>query len=404
MSWLSHLKVALAASVAVLIIWKPTIVVLFPGLIYTSDLGSVFLHDGCVGASALTIYIFCAMEVLIAALLLKVYVVPAMFRSTGNHWDSFDGLKQRKLIGNVVKIIVRASCGVQIACLVGPYICLEKGLFADFNMKQAYARFVQERTVTTCEEAGMILSDAVAMRAWIFARDSLMSVMVWELAFIPDLPTDAWLHHVFVIFATTFAVDPQFMAGPGGKATAVIDNIAFSLVLGACLAACVEACVLMYQLNVGSPEVQARWMLGSIGVQSLLVLGLFLGFPILMLGIHWDNFKSGIGYGIIALLVFLGGVEVHMVTVKWAIVKKAREKARRLRDGTAASADLVAGAEGGESLACDEGGSLAEGGLSAQGEGGLVTPVRGVHGGSGTRVVEAAGVDARRLLSKESGK
>eukprot|EP00820_Chromera_velia_P015297 Cvel_25244.t2-p1 / transcript=Cvel_25244.t2 / gene=Cvel_25244 / organism=Chromera_velia_CCMP2878 / gene_product=hypothetical protein / transcript_product=hypothetical protein / location=Cvel_scaffold2832:14166-14600(-) / protein_length=145 / sequence_SO=supercontig / SO=protein_coding / is_pseudo=false len=145
-------------------------------------------------------------------------------------------------------------------------------------------------------------------------------------------------------------------------------------------------------------------MLGSIGVQSLLVLGLFLGFPILMLGIHWDNFKSGIGYGIIALLVFLGGVEVHMVTVKWAIVKKAREKARRLRDGTAASADLVAGAEGGESLACDEGGSLAEGGLSAQGEGGLVTPVRGVHGGSGTRVVEAAGVDARRLLSKESGK
>ena len=77
--------------VAILLIWKPLIVALFPGFIYTSDLTQVFLFQGCVGKSTQTVFVFCLLEVLTACVLLKKIVVPAMFRV--ETWKSFHHLK-----------------------------------------------------------------------------------------------------------------------------------------------------------------------------------------------------------------------------------------------------------------------------------------------------------------------
>ena len=107
-----------AAIIVVLLIWKPLFVVLFPGWIYTSNLSEVFLFQGCIGGSTQTVFVFCLLEVLIACVLLKKVVVPALFGLKA--WTSFDHLKRRKLVGFCVKIIVRASCFIQIAILVAP--------------------------------------------------------------------------------------------------------------------------------------------------------------------------------------------------------------------------------------------------------------------------------------------
>merc|ERR1719213_614771 len=106
---------------------------------------------------------------------------------------------------------------------------MEDGLFADFNVKEANARLVSHKQVTTCSEAGMTLNDAAAMRSWTFARDAMMAVMAWELAFIPELPLDSWLHHVFVILGVAIGSDPHL--GSRAQVQPLIDGIAFFLVL-----------------------------------------------------------------------------------------------------------------------------------------------------------------------------
>jgi hypothetical protein len=186
-----------AALAATLLLWKPTFVVFFPNFVYTSDLTTVHLHDACIGGTTQTVFVFCLLEVLTACVLLKNYVVPALFgRKTWQEFagngglsdslkDSGGSLKQRKMVGFAVKILVRASCGLQIAALVAPQVSLQHGMFGGrFNMKKANAELVEKGRATTCAEAGMTLTDAVAMRAWTFVRDNLMAVMVRSFSLI----------------------------------------------------------------------------------------------------------------------------------------------------------------------------------------------------------------------------
>ena len=48
-----------ATFAVILLIWKPLFVVLFPGWVYTSDLSTVFLFQGCIGGSTQTVFVFC---------------------------------------------------------------------------------------------------------------------------------------------------------------------------------------------------------------------------------------------------------------------------------------------------------------------------------------------------------
>ena len=315
-----------ASIIVVLLIWKPLFVVLFPGWVYTSNLSEVFLFQGCVGGSTQTVFVFCLLEVLIACVLLKKIVVPALFGL--NAWESFDHLKRRKLVGFCVKIIVRASCFIQIATLVAPQVDFEKGLFGNFNIKKSNVELEQNHTAMTCKEAGMTLTDAVAMRAWIFARDDIMAVMVWELACIPELPIDAWLHHLFVILGVCIGTDPQVMAQQD-KVQPFIDNVAFFLILGGAVAGLVEICVLMYHLNNKKPQRQAIWMQISILLQTIMVTVLFIIFPVIAVMKNLDHF-GGLAWAYLVLIGVLVAVEIKMIWVKTSIVKHARKKAADL--------------------------------------------------------------------------
>jgi len=315
-----------AGLIVVLLIWKPMLVVLFPGWVYTSDLTQVFLSQGCIGSSTQTVFVFCLLEVLVSSVLLQKLVVPALFGNT--RWSSYDHLKRRKLVGFCVKIIVRASCFIQIAVLVSPQQDLERGLFSDFNMKRSIVQQQHNHTTMTCDEAGMELSDAVAMRAWIFARDDLMAVMVWELACIPELPVDAWLHHLFVILGACLGTDPQFMA-ESQAVQPFIDNLVFFLILGASVAGLVEISVLMYHLNNKRPKRQALWMQISIVVQAITVTVLFVAFPLVVVVKNHQHFGS-LAWVYLALILLLVGVEGKMIWVKTSIVKHAKRKAEEM--------------------------------------------------------------------------
>jgi hypothetical protein len=194
-------------------------------------------------------------------------------------------------------------------------------------MKHAYKELVNNLSATTCAQAGMDVSAAVALRAWTFTRDDMMAVMAWELAFIPDLPLDAWLHHLFVILGVAIGSDPQVLGG-NSALQPLIDGVSFFLVLGAAFAALVEAAVLMYHFSAPKAAQQAKWMIVSMAIQALLVVVFFVVLPVTVVLIHLDDF-GGLAIGFILVLIFLAAVEVKMLIVKWAIVKSARRKAQR---------------------------------------------------------------------------
>lgn len=322
---LDKIKTALAALLSAMLLWKPAIVSFFPGFIYTTDLTSVTLVDACIGASTQTVFVFCLVEVLVSCVLLKSYVLPSVFGNV--MWTSYDDLKRQKMVGFFVKIGVRVAVAVQVLFLITPWVSIQNGLFGDFNMKEAYSNLIYGGKVNTCADFGMTLGGAVALRAWTFARDDMMAVMVWELAFIPSLPLDAWLHHLFVIFGVTIGSDPRLL-GARAEIQPYVDAISFFLVLGAAFAALVEGAVLMYHFRAPMAAIQARWMLVSMAIQATIVVVFFGILPAVFVIREWNKFGN-LAFGFMAVLAFLVLVEMKMLVVKWAIVKSAWAKAGR---------------------------------------------------------------------------
>merc|ERR1719411_1758804 len=105
-----------------------------------------------------------------------------------------------------------------------------------------------------------------------------------------------------------------------------IDNVAFFLILGAAVAGLVESCVLMYHLNNKKPKIQAIWMQISILLQSIMVMVLFIAFPVVVVMRNLHHF-GGLAWGYIALILILVAVEGKMIWVKTSIVKHAKKKA-----------------------------------------------------------------------------
>lgn len=285
-----------------------------------SDLATVFVSEGCIGATTQTVFVLCLLVVLLACTLLHAIVTPWIF---GSKWQAYDHLKRRKMVGFFVKIFVRLSCAVQLLVLVAPWFDLAEGLFAHFNV-QAANRLLHFAASTTCAAAGMSQEDATALRVWVFVRDSITAVMAWELAFIPELPLNAWLHHLFVILGVALGSDPQ-MTAPYPHLLPLIESVTFLLVLGATMAAAVEVCVLMYHFVAPDGRRQAFWMAASIVVQAIVVLVLFVWLPACVIAEHYGNLDM-LGCFIVFLLAFLAVVESRMMVIKWFIVKNARRK------------------------------------------------------------------------------
>merc|ERR1712228_737455 len=177
---------------------------------------------------------------------------------------------------------------------------------------------------------GMTLQDATSLRAWIFVRNDLMAIMIWELAFIPEISLDIWLHHLFVIFAVIIGSDPMVF-GSRSELQPFVDLIAFSLVLGATLAWIVEFCATRYHFNKHEHWRQALWMLASLLSQAFLTLLFFLAWPLYIVYLHQDSFGVGLSIVMVVILVLLATVEVKMMVVKWSIVNHARQKENRIK-------------------------------------------------------------------------
>lgn len=316
----------LGAILSVLLLWFATVAGVLTDIV-PSDLTKVYIYDGCINNGTVTVLIFCMLEVLVGCWFLRRFGLPIIF---GDSWEKFDSLKQQKLIGFIAQIIVRsACCGDLLTILFGGWgqqITLQGGLFEHHNAKAAYDLLRQKGIPTTCAKSGMDNLDVAAIRAWTFAKYHMVAIHIWELAFIPQLTVDGWLHHLFVVLVAAISCQPQTLTG-NSSVQPLIDLIGFSFILGASLNFLVKTCVVMYHYAAPRALVQARWMEGSIAGAWLILIFFYIGFPGFVAFQHADKFETGTLIAFILLpIAFLSLVEVRLITVKRSIARNARKK------------------------------------------------------------------------------
>ena len=314
----------LAGVFVVLLMGQPLFLVLIPGWVFTSDISTVLLYRGCIGSSTLAIFVLCMLKVLLASWLLRKLVLPAVFGT--NRWSSYNHLKRKKLVGYCVKIIVRWYCFILMAVIISPYQTMDKGLFGEFNKRVSLMKIKFNHTTISCGEAGMVLSDACALRAWIFIRIDFMVVMVWELAYIPELEIHNWIHHLFLIAGNCLSIEPQFIAIQKiGRA--YIDGVIFYVNLYACVTGTEEFCGVMYHYHFRNPNQQLWWMRVNVGIQVLTMPATNLILPCVGLYIMHHQFGSLV-WVYVAIGVCLFAIEARMMWVKIAILKHIKGKVK----------------------------------------------------------------------------
>jgi len=315
---------AVAGLLSWILVWGPPFAALFIGFIF--DMNQVFLHNFCLGISIQTCFVFSITGLLMASWLLGNYTVPHLFRG---EWEKMDPLKKRKLIGYFIKIGVRIPASVLMLFFVMRHFSWTKGLFSNLNVGEAYLTLIRDNQVQACNAVAST-GDIMALHAWEFSKASLMAVLVWELAYIPELPWDSWMHHLFVIFLGTFSLDDRIVGIEAGNQP-FLDAVGFWLVLGACLSFTLEAYVLGYHMGKRDPSHQACWMLSSCIAQIITLVIFYTAIPLGVLFGNWSSYDWRMRASYLCLIVLLALVELHLTYVKLIITAKKRKQAAKAR-------------------------------------------------------------------------
>merc|ERR1712057_154434 len=101
--------------------------------------------------------------------------------------------------------------------------------------------------------------DVAAIRSWYFTKYHMVAVHLWELAYIPGLTLDVWLHHLFVVLTAAIASQPEALTGNYNEQP-LLDTVGFSFILGASMNAPVSMCVVLYHFTAPKYLTQAMWM------------------------------------------------------------------------------------------------------------------------------------------------
>lgn len=278
----------------------------------------VYLMNGCNTSTGESVLILCLILSLISGWIMKHLVLPHLF---GEAWGTFSSLKQRKLVAYLVKINVRVSMLVMLGLWVFHDFSMSDGLFARSNIKAAWQQLLGGELVT-CE----VLQERVVhgLRAWTMLRNAFLSLMLWEICYIPEMGFEMWAHHGVIICFTVLSLDPILWAGLT-QLQPILDGLTFFGMIGGGLLSTQEICVLGYHLSAPNAARQACWMQAAWIFQAVIASALFFLLPLTLLWMH-AAFLGVELFVCLAGLLALSGAEVQMVCIKQAVVRHARQK------------------------------------------------------------------------------
>ena len=321
-------KLFSATVITIILIVIPLLSVFVPGWIYTSDLSKVFLFQTCSDWSTQTVFLLCFLRIFICSVLLRHFIVPAIFGYTlWNTWSTKHvlRLKRRKIISLCVKIIIKASCFIQLNILVAPQLSFDEGIFHQYNVINSMIDVKENATAITCKDAEMSMESVIAMRAWYFVRIDFIALMAWELAFVPELHWSEWLHHLLAIMCVGFILEPG-ITQKNATILPILELYGFGVFLQGPSGVSWDMCIFMYHFNSRNPSRQAMWMKFSTVLQFIGVLVSNIIFPAITMAKNFGKFGAILAGGILSLTIFSIGVEFGILSIKIKVVKHANKK------------------------------------------------------------------------------
>ena len=317
--------------------------------------------DDCEGVSGLTCFVNVSILVWLCALVVRRKLLPVWWPRTH---AALPTAKRDKAVGYAIKTLFRFVALVMLLYL-WQYWSLSEGLRMGGGPVFVSSAPTASATPPTtppptppATPAYCTGTHGAARRLWHSSKIFFLTVMVWELSFLPSSPWDMWLHHIGLILGVAFSTDHSLRqlvsgasaAGPTAAGEA-LDGFAYLLMLGTAFMFLKELLVLAFQhrkaSNVSAQSADLWWaaavhLLGQ-ATFYLTLPAVYLGFSLSRGRMPWRS-----GALLITLLLVLNLLEAYIfsVTLKVMLAKRAKARAAaaraRLREHQGAAAMVSA--------------------------------------------------------------
>lgn len=299
----------------------------------------------CEGVTGLTCFINVSIMVWLCALICRRKLLPALWPRT--HSVMLPA-KRDKSIGYAVKTLFRFVVMVQLLYLAR-YWSFD-GLSMGGGKVYPNGKGGGEFSRNYC-----IGEHGVARRLWHLCKMEFLTIMVWELSFLPSSSWDMWLHHIGLILGVAFSTDHNLrgaVAGDGDgddddvgptESGEALDGFAWVLMLGTAFMFAKELTVLFFQHRKPlQPHKQARDLQMAAVVHVVNQLAFYMVLPTIFLVITtMRGHLRALNVVLLGtLLVVMNILEIYIFKVTFSVMKAKKKKARadRLNSLSRASA------------------------------------------------------------------
>eukprot|EP01060_Flectonema_neradi_P038973 TRINITY_DN8368_c2_g1_i1.p1 TRINITY_DN8368_c2_g1~~TRINITY_DN8368_c2_g1_i1.p1 ORF type:complete len:313 (+),score=42.18 TRINITY_DN8368_c2_g1_i1:77-1015(+) len=273
-------------------------VTMFPGHLPSR----VVVSDTCCAGNGMSVLIAASLNVTMVALILRRLLLPRYFPNWQNLGGSQEKLfiRQRKIVVMCIAFMLRGVCLIGMFQVL-PSFSYEKGL-----------TFKATSAGSPCD---ITAPDVPAVRSFYLARCWISALMIWELAYIPGLQWDDYVHHIFVLAAVVTTTDPSF---GGDKFTGDSQAAGMVVLFGACLASFNYLFLLCYNIFQSHPSRQAICMFIAAIYSWSWQLLCFVYYP---LSIIYNSYVANRCSVVVLILWLVGGGSLFIIDSKANITR-----------------------------------------------------------------------------------
>lgn len=229
----------------------------------------------CTNISSMSILLFLFVTIVLHARIIKDFLLPWC---CPEYWAKATEEKRRKITSQILAMVIRfASLVVLIPTMFTNYT-------TDGIRFRARNHFMDRCNVDEFDAQNV--AGLWSGTVW------LITLLVWEMGYIPNLQWDDWAHHILTSFVLGYLIDenatlsPLPNAGTIDAIPAAVVGVHYFMLLGASVAAFNYLLLLMYHFSCNNPIRQGMVM----GMAAVFSWGwqvpLFLWMPLQLL---WSN-------------------------------------------------------------------------------------------------------------------
>jgi len=265
----------------------------------------ISLSPRCTMLSGMSIVVYLFFAIVVYERVLRETVLPFTFP---HFWAELTEAKRAKLVGSVVALNVRFA----------GLVALTPSLLYNFSLDGL------EYNATDGQRCEPMAPDRLYAAGFYSAGCWLVTLLIWEVAYLPNLQWDDWVHHLVSAILLTWYNDNTLQSREDDSGLPIIvqhpavSGLFFVMLLGGTIACFNYVTLIFYHMKAGEPEAQAYAM----GIAAIFSWGwqvpLFLYYPFRILVRHAGELGSGsvVLWGAVAAGMFVVDSKCNVVRVQ----------------------------------------------------------------------------------------